>query len=102
MPKRPLPFLPLPGIALLVVAAALAACSHGPPPDFAPDAGLVARIKKIQIRAPQYACPGQTFAGYYDAYLDAGTRVPFESRYDKYHAPSLPVPCLDYDGLPAR
>src|SRR5690242_13075188 len=90
--------LPLAGILL----AALAACNHGPPPDFAPDPGLVSHIKKIQIRAPQAVCPGQTFAVYYDAYLDDGTRVQFESRYDKDHPPRLHVSFLDFESWEGR
>ena len=90
---------PFAGIAL---AAALAACSHGPPPDFAPDPGLVARIRKISIRAPQYACPGQSFAVYYDAYLDDGTRVQFATGYDKDNPPKLHVSFLDFDSFEAR
>jgi len=93
--------LPFAGIALAALAAVASACSHGPPPDFAPDPGLVARIKKISIRAPQYACPGQSFAVYYDAYLDDGTRVQFATGYDKDHPPKLHVSFLDYDSFEA-
>ncbi|MGH7416321.1 MAG: hypothetical protein ACREMW_02505 [Gemmatimonadales bacterium] len=71
--------------------AALAACSHRPPRDFAPDPGLVARIREIELRAPQWACPGQSFPVTYSAVLDDGSRVPFESRYDKKHPPALHV-----------
>ncbi len=77
-----------PSVATLCLAAA---CSHQPPRDFAPDPGLVARIREIELRAPQWACPGQSFPVTYTAVLDDGSRVPFESRYDKKHPPPLHV-----------
>ena len=79
----------------LVGLPLLAACSHQPPPDFAPDAGLVARIRTIEMQAPPAACPGQSFPVTYTAVLDDGSRVPFEARYDKDHPPRLHVVFLD-------
>ena len=75
----------------LAAPALLAACSHRPPPDFVPDPGLVAHIRSIELRAPQTACPGNGFPVTYAAVLDDGSRVPFESRYDKKHPPQLHV-----------
>ena len=80
----------LPRCAVTALAA-LAACSHKPPRDFAPDPGLVARIREIEMRAPQWACPGQSFPVTYNAVLQDGSRVPFESRYDKKRPPALHV-----------
>jgi len=88
--------LPLAGIALA------AACAHKPPADFAPDPGLVARIRQIRIRAPQVACPGQSFAVYYDAILDDGTRIQFDGHYDRNHPPRLHVSFLDRESWTAR
>jgi hypothetical protein len=51
----------------------------------------VARIRTIELRAPQWACPGQSFPVTYTAVLDDGSRLPFESRYDKDHPPALHV-----------
>ena len=93
--------LPPAGIALALVSA-LAACAHKPPADFAPDPGLVARIKRIQIRAPHYACPGQTFPVYYDAILDDGTKIQFDWHYDSKHPPRLHVSFLDRSSDEAR
>lgn len=80
----------------------IAACSHKPPANFAPDPGLLARIRRIEIRAPQVACPGQSFAVYYDAILDDGTRVPFENHYDRDRPPRLHVSFLDRSSWEAR
>jgi hypothetical protein len=78
---------------LFVLAAA---CSKGPPPDYAPDPGLVSRIKELRMTVyNSRVCPGQAFRVSYDAVLDDGTRVPFESRYDKDQPPRLHVMFLD-------
>lgn len=69
----------------------LAGCSHRPPPDFAPDPGLVARITSIRIDAPSTACPGQTIPASYTAVLDDGSEIPFATSYDKHHPPRLHV-----------
>ena len=79
-----------PGRLLFTSVLALAACTHRPPPDFAPDPGLVARIRAIDMRVPQRACPGQSFPASYDAVLDDGARIPFAARYDKKHPPRPP------------
>jgi len=70
-------------------------CSHRPPPDFAPDPGLVARITQIRMDAPSVACPGQSFPVSYTAVLNDGALVPFENRYDKKHPPRLHVMFLE-------
>ena len=81
-----------PSLAALTLAAA---CSHRPPEDFAPDPGLLARIRSIEMRAPSAACPGQSFAASYSAVLDDGSRIPFATRYDRKHPPRLHVVFLD-------
>src|SRR5512145_2297155 len=58
----------------------LSACSHKPPPDFAPDPGLVARIDSIRMIVPAAACPGTTIPASYEAVLDDGSLVPFANR----------------------
>jgi len=70
---------------------ALAACAHKPPPDFAPDPGLVARIEAIRIALPATACPGQVIEASYVALLDDGPEIPFATRYDEKHPPALHV-----------
>jgi len=79
----------------LVGLPLLAACSHQPPPDFAPDPGLVAHIRSIEMQAPSGACPGQSFPVSYTAVLDDSSRILFASRYDKKHPPRLHVTFLD-------
>jgi hypothetical protein len=79
----------------IVALAPAAACSHGPPPDFAPDPGLVSRIRALEMRAPSTACPGSSFPVTYTAVLDNGSRVPFANRYDKKHPPRLHVMFLE-------
>ncbi|HET7040243.1 MAG TPA: hypothetical protein VFH97_10185 [Gemmatimonadales bacterium] len=69
----------------------LSACSHKPPPDFAPDPGLVARIDSIRMIVPAAACPGTTIPASYEAVLDDGSLVPFANRYDEDHPPPLHV-----------
>jgi len=81
-------------LAALVVALT-AACSHGPPPDFAPDPGLVSRIRSLEMHAPSTACPGHSFPMSYTAVLNDGSRIPFESRYDRKHPPRLHVVFLE-------
>ena len=71
------------------------ACGGGPPPDFAPDPGLVNRIREIRVSPfVTRACPGQGFRASYEAILDDGSRVPFETRYDKKNPPRLHVQFL--------
>lgn len=78
------------------LAALLVACASGPPPDFAPDPGLVARIRKIRITTTAGAvCPGRSFPASYDALLDDGSVVPFASSYDADRPPPLHVVFLE-------
>jgi len=92
-------------LAALAAATLLTACAHRPPADFTPDPGLVARIRDIRIRAPERVCPGQSFAVSYDAVLDDGSYIAFETRYDPKHPPRLHVVFLDresYDATPLQ
>lgn len=76
-------------LGLVVLAAA---CSHGPPADFAPNAGLVARITGLRINAvPRAVCPGGQIQADYEATLNDGSTVLFERRYDKKRPPRLHV-----------
>jgi len=78
------------------LAALLAACAGGPPPDYAPDPGLVARIREIRITTTAGAvCPGRSFPAGYDAVLDDGTIIPFASSYDEDRPPPLHVVFLE-------
>ena len=84
--------------SLCVAACAAAvglACSHRPPADFAPDPGLVSRIRAIEMQAPTQACPGESFPSSYTAILDDGSRIPFATRYDRKHPPRLHVVFLE-------
>jgi hypothetical protein len=76
--------------ALLVVA-----CSHTPPPDFAPDPSLIAQIREIKI-VPQEsrACPGAPIHTDYEAILADGSSVPFARSYDNKQPPRLHVSFL--------
>jgi hypothetical protein len=86
------------GASLLIVAA----CSHQPPADFAPDPGLLAQIREIQI-TPNYSsvCPGNSIAASYEAVLDDGTHVPFVRTYDEKHPPRLHVTFLSFSSTEA-
>src|SRR5256885_15019953 len=67
-----------------------------PPPDFAPDPGLVAQIRDIRIvTGYARACPGSVVPASYEAVLATGERVPFARSYDKKHPPRLHVVFLD-------
>jgi hypothetical protein len=79
----------------VVGALVAAACSHGPPPDFTPDPGLVEQIREIRMVTNPRACPGETFGAQYTAVLNDGALVSFESRYDRKHPPRLHVSFLD-------
>jgi hypothetical protein len=71
---------------------AVVGCSHGPPPGFAPDPGLLARIKDLLLTvSPDRVCPGEPIHATYEAVLDDGSAVLFEHRYDKDHPPPLHV-----------
>src|SRR2546422_498857 len=77
-------------------ATVLASCSHAPPPDFAPDPGLVAQIRDIRIvTGYARACPGAVMPTSYEAVLADGSRIPFARSYDKKHPPRLHVVFLD-------
>lgn len=73
----------------------LTACTHRPPPDYAPDPGLVARVKAIHMVTPAWVCPGQTITASYTAELFDGGDVPFATTYDKNHPPELHVVFLN-------
>jgi len=82
--------------ALVALAASAAACSHKPPPDFAPDPGLVARIVELRMTTgAEYACPGQSLRADYEAVLDDGTVEPFSRTYDEDRPPALHVVFLE-------
>src|SRR5256712_1614820 len=86
-----------------VALSVFAACSHKPPPDFAPDPGLLAHIREIQIKTTAAAaCPGAGIAASYDAVLDDATHVPFQHTYDKKHPPRLHMVFLDLSSSMAR
>jgi len=76
---------------ILVASGGVGACAHTPPPDFAPDPGLVARIESIRIFVPAAVCPGGTVRASYSATLRDGTEIPFATRYDDDHPPELHV-----------
>lgn len=74
----------------------VAACSHAPPADFAPDPGLVGQIRDIRIvTAYPRVCPGGIIFATYEAVLADGARVPFATSYDKNHPPRLHMVFLD-------
>src|SRR2546430_15355596 len=74
----------------------VAACSHAPPPDFAPDPGLIAQVRDLRIVTTQdRACPGGGIQASYEAILADGSRVPFARTYDKKHPPRLHVVFLE-------
>jgi hypothetical protein len=76
---------------VVLAAATFGGCAKKPPPDFAPDPGLVARIREIRMEVPAEACPGQTFRADYIAVLDDGSELPFATSYDEDHPPALHV-----------
>jgi hypothetical protein len=86
---------PIVGAVVTIVSVLAAGCHHGPPPDFAPDPGLVEQIREIRMAAGTRACPGETFGATYTAVLNDGGLVTFESRYDRKHPPRLHVSFLD-------
>lgn len=74
------------------IAGLIAACGpKGPPPDFAPDPGLVSRITSVRMFVPEAACPGETIRASYTAFLDDGREIPFATRYDEDDPPELHV-----------
>ncbi len=79
-------------LTVLLAAFGAAACSKKPPPDFAPDPGLVAEIAEIRMITRQDAvCPGRPVAAQYEAILQNGSIVPFATKYDKDRPPALHV-----------
>jgi hypothetical protein len=88
VPLPPLSLLPL--LPALVLAAG--GCHHAPPPGFAPDPGLLTRIKGLLVTtSPERVCPGERIQATYEAVLDDGSTVLFERRYDSKHPPRLHV-----------
>lgn len=80
-------------------ALAVAACHHGPPENFAPDPGLVARIKDIRIATPvTTACPGEIIPASYYAETDSADVITFATSYDNDHPPRLHVMFLNRVG----
>ena len=79
-------------LIVVALAGAVAGCGSKPPPDFAPDPGLLARIEVIRIipRA-DFACPGGTIRTDYEAVLDDGPVLPFSRDYDGDNPPALHV-----------
>lgn len=70
-------------------------CSKQPPPDFAPDPGLLGRIRSIDMSAGvARACPGSVIPTTYTAVLDDGSRIPFAREYRKDRPPQLHVVLL--------
>jgi hypothetical protein len=101
--KQPLQRIASRWLLCLVLLTVVAACSHKPPADFAPDPGLVARIRDIQITMPlARACPGSVIQASYDAVLDDGTHVPFQRTYDKKRPPRLHMVFLYLSSPDAR
>jgi hypothetical protein len=79
-------------VVLLTILGVLAACSSKPPPDFAPDPALVARIVEIRMLTDgEWVCPGNVVRTSYDAILEDGSVVPFSTRYDDDNPPALHV-----------
>jgi hypothetical protein len=76
----------------LAIVSVLVACASKPPPDFAPDPALVARIEAIRVvPRTENACPGGRIRADYEAVLDDGTVLPFSRDYDDDNPPSLHV-----------
>src|SRR5260370_17378290 len=80
----------------VTLVCGVAACSHAPPADLAPDPGLVGQIRDIRIvTAYPRVCPGGIIFASYEAVLADGARVPFATSYDKNHPPRLHMVFLD-------
>src|SRR5260370_9239314 len=80
----------------VTLVCGVAACSHAPPADFAPDPGLVGQIRDIRIvTAYPPVCPGGIIFASYAAVLSDRARVPFATWYDRNHPPRLTLVFLD-------
>jgi len=90
-------------VLALALTAALGACSRrGPPPDYAPDPALVARIEEIRMHVwPPQVCPGETVQAEYTAIMDDGSAIPFVTWYDRDDPPPLHVLFLRRTSLEA-
>jgi hypothetical protein len=74
------------------LVAISASCSNKPPPDYAPDPGLIARITEIRMfLLDGRVCPGNTIRASYEAVLDDGAILPFATRYDDDYPPPLHI-----------
>lgn len=79
-------------LLLLSLVLFVAACSNKPPPDYAPDPGLVGRITEIRMHISDgRVCPGNTIRATYEAVLDDGAIIPFATQYDDDYPPPLHV-----------
>jgi hypothetical protein len=79
-------------LGLVSVALLAVACSHRPPPGFAPDPSVVGEIQAIRIiPAEAWACPGTILSATYEAILADGSHVPFARSYDSKQPPRLLV-----------
>jgi hypothetical protein len=82
--------------ALAIASFVTAGCAHAPPPDFAPDPGLVAQVREIRVLTTYpRVCPGGVIQANYEALLADGSLVPFSRTYDKDHPPRLHVVFLE-------
>ncbi len=76
----------------LLWLAVLPACAHKPPADYAPDPGLLARVRQLRMRStPGPICPGERIQATYEAVLDDGSVIPFATSYDEDRPPPLHV-----------
>jgi hypothetical protein len=78
-------------LPVLALVSGLSACGSKPPPDYAPDPGLVAQITRINMRMPARACPGRSIRADYEAVLADGRAIPFSRKYDDDNPPPLHV-----------
>ncbi len=90
-------------VGAAIVAAGLAGCASGPPPDYAPDPVLVEQIAELRMTTwPEQVCPGEAIRASYEAVLADGTVVPFATTYDKDRPPPLHVIFLHRASREAR
>ena len=77
-------------LLFLSLVAFSPACSNKPPPDYAPDPGLIARIAEIRMLIGDgRVCPGNTIRASYEAVLENGAIIPFATRYENDYPPPL-------------